>query len=56
MLRYNNKLDKNDKALDDDRVAFYKMILDFDSISSKDKIKLFNEFKDRNFSLTFMMI
>lgn len=53
MLRYNNKLDKNDKALDDDRVAFYKMILDFDNISSKDKIKLFNEFKDRNFSLTF---
>ena len=48
-----NKLDKNDKALDDDRVAFYKMILDFDNISSKDKIKLFNEFKDRNFSLTF---
>lgn len=53
MIRYNNKLDKNDKALDDDRVAFYKMILDFDNISSKDKIKLFNEFKDRNFSLTF---
>ena len=53
MIRYNNKLDKNDEALDDDRVAFYKMILDFDNISSKDKIKLFNEFKDRNFSLTF---
>lgn len=53
MIRYNNKLDKNDKALDDDRVAFYKMILDFDNISSKDKIKLFNEFKDINFSLTF---
>lgn len=53
MIRYNNKLDKNDKTLDDDRVAFYKMILDFDNISSKDKIKLFNEFKDRNFSLTF---
>lgn len=53
MIRYNNKLDKNDKALDDDRVAFYKMIFDFDNISSKDKIKLFNEFKDRNFSLTF---
>lgn len=53
MIRYNNKLNKNDKALDDDRVAFYKMILDFDNISSKDKIKLFNEFKDRNFSLTF---
>lgn len=53
MIRYNNKLDKNDVALDDDRVAFYKMILDFDNISSKDKIKLFNEFKDRNFSLTF---
>lgn len=53
MIRYNNKLDKNDGALDDDRVAFYKMILDFDNISSKDKIKLFNEFKDRNFSLTF---
>lgn len=53
MIRYNNKLDKNDKALDDDRVAFYKMILGFDNISSKDKIKLFNEFKDRNFSLTF---
>lgn len=53
MIRYNNKLDKNDKALDDDRVTFYKMILGFDNISSKDKIKLFNEFKDRNFSLTF---
>lgn len=53
MIRYNNKLDKNDKTLDDDRVAFYKMILGFDNISSKDKIKLFNEFKDRNFSLTF---
>lgn len=53
MIRYNNKLDKNDKVLDDDRVAFYKMILSFDNISSKDKIKLFNEFKDRNFSLTF---
>lgn len=53
MIRYNNKLDKDDKALDDDRVAFYKMILSFDNISSKDKIKLFNEFKDRNFSLTF---
>ncbi len=53
MIRYNNKLDKNDKVLDDDRVAFYKMILGFDNIFSKDKIKLFNEFKDRNFSLTF---
>ena len=53
MIRYNNKLNKNDKALDDDRVAFYKMILDFDNISSKDKIKLFNEFKDRNFSLIY---
>lgn len=53
MIRYNNKLDKNDKILDDDRVAFYKMILNFDNVSSKDKIKLFYELKDRNFSLTF---
>ena len=53
MIRYNDKLDEKDKILDDDRVAFYKMILDFDNISSKDKIKLFNELKDKNFNLTF---
>lgn len=53
MIRYNERLSDNDKVLDCDRVNFYKMILGFDSVSSVDKIKLYNEFKDKNFNLTF---
>ena len=53
MIRYNERLSDDDKVLDSDRVNFYKMILDFDSVSSVDKIKLYNEFKDKNFNLTF---
>ena len=53
MIRFNERLSDDDKVLDSDMVNFYKMILGFDSVSSVDKIKLYNEFKDKNFNLTF---
>ena len=32
MLRFNSKLDAEDKALDNDKIDFYQMILNFDKI------------------------
>ena len=32
MLRYNSKLDAEDKVLDNDKIDFYQMILNFDKI------------------------
>ncbi len=53
MIRYNDRLSVNDRVLDEVKVNFYKMILDIDSVSSVDKIKLYNDFKNKNFNLTF---
>ena len=53
MIRYNNSLVENDKVLDDDKVNFYKMILDFDKVSNNDKIILYNKLKKTNFSMVF---
>lgn len=53
MLRFNDKLDANNKVLDEDKVRFYEMILNFDSVSSDKKIELFNKLYDKNISFSF---
>lgn len=53
MLRYNDKLDDNLRVLNDDRVMFYRMILDIDKLSCDDKIKLFRELRDKNINVVF---
>ena len=53
MLRYNNLLDEGSKILDNDKCRFYETILDFDNIDNDIKIELYNNLKDKNFSLEF---
>lgn len=53
MLRFNGSLDDDKKILDDDRLNFYNMILNFDNISSSKKIDLYNNFKNKNINLMF---
>lgn len=53
MLRYNSKLDAEDKVLDNDKIDFYQMILNFDKVSCEDKIDLFNKLYDKNISFSF---
>lgn len=53
MLRYNDKLSSLDKVLDDERVLFYKMILDIDNRSSGEKVSLFKKLLGKNFSTIF---
>ena len=52
MLRYNNKL-TDSKVIDDERVSFYKTILNFDNVSSDDKIALFNKLMDKRIDIIF---
>lgn len=53
MLRYNNSLVVEDKVLDSEKVEFYNMILNFDSISSDGKIQMYNALKDKNINSIF---
>jgi len=53
MLRYNELLPDDEKILDNDKIKFYNMILEFDYVSSSDKIALYKCFKNRNFNLSF---
>ncbi len=53
MLRYNEGLDNNDRVLDEEKMAFYRMILNFDKVSNVDKINLYNRYNKSNFSLMF---
>lgn len=53
MLRYNNNLDIEHRVIDSERSSFYEMILNFDNISSEDKINLFNKLRDKNISTIF---
>ena len=53
MLRYNNNLDIEHRIIDSERSSFYEMILNFDNVSSEDKINLFNKLRDKNISTIF---
>lgn len=53
MIRYNSLLKENEKVLNLDKIEFYKNILNFDIISCEDKIKLYNELKNKNINLEF---
>lgn len=53
MLRYHNCLNDNDKFLDEEKIQFYKMILEIDKINCKDKIDLYYKLKTKNISLMF---
>lgn len=53
MLRYNNNLDIEHRVIDSERSSFYEMILNFDNVSSEDKINLFNKLRDKNISTIF---
>ena len=51
MLRYNSKLDE--KILDNEREEFYKLILNFDNISTVEKVEMFHKLKDKSINLMF---
>lgn len=53
MLRYNQMFEINKRIIDDKRLAFYNMILNFDKLDNPKKINLYNELKGKNFSLIF---
>lgn len=53
MIRYNNGLNTDKKILDNDKVCFYKSILDFDNLSNINKLSFYNSFKNKNVSLMF---
>lgn len=53
MLRYNSKLSDNEKVIPKEREDFYKKILDFDSVHSKEKIELFHKLRDKRVNYMF---
>ncbi len=53
MLRYNAKLSDDQKVIDDERREFYEMILNFDNVSSEEKVNLYNSLKDKKISYVF---
>lgn len=53
MLRYYEKLDINDNLISNDRIEFYKLILNIDRMDCYDKINLFYKLRDKNISLMF---
>lgn len=53
MIRYNYKLPLNEQILDEKKLNFYNLILNIDHISSEEKVKLYNNLKDKNINLMF---
>ena len=53
ILRYNEGLSDSEKVLDETKVNFYKMILNFDNVTSTDKINLYNRMKNQHVNLEF---
>lgn len=53
MLRYNQDLEKNERVLDDNKINFYKTIINIDKIKCNEKINLYNTLKSQNINLTF---
>ena len=53
MIRFNSKLPLNEKILDESKLEFYNLILKLDTIPSNEKIKLYNNLKDKNINLMF---
>lgn len=53
MIRFNDKLPSNSRVLDDEKICFYRKILDFDNVSSEDKITMFRKLRDKNINVVF---
>ena len=53
MFRFNNKLSTAEQILDTEKQKFYKLIINIDKMTNEDKIRLYNEFKDKNINLMF---
>lgn len=53
MFRFNSKLSPYEQILDVEKQKFYKLITNMDKITNEDKIRLYNEFKDKNINLMF---
>ena len=53
MFRFNNKLSPAEQILDTEKQKFYKLIINIDKMTNEDKIRLYNEFKDKNINLMF---
>mgnify|MGYP004627376969 CR=1 FL=1 len=53
MLRYLNHLEDKETVLHREKRQFYQKILDIDSLTNEDKIKLYYELKDKNIALSF---
>lgn len=53
MFRFNNKLSPTEQILDTEKQKFYKLIINIDKMTNEDKIRLYNEFKDKNINLMF---
>lgn len=53
MLRYNEKLDE--KILNEEKISFYQMILNIESLDNEQKIALYNNYKNKNIYTEFYL-
>lgn len=53
MFRFNSKLSSSEQILDIEKQKFYKLIINIDKMTNEDKIRLYNEFKNKNINLMF---
>lgn len=53
MLRYNECLSSDEKLLDEDKISFYQTILNIDNLNCDEKIRIYNNLKNKNVALMF---
>lgn len=51
ILRYNNLIDE--KVLDQEKIKFYNLILNIESLSNDEKIDIYNKYKNKNVQTSF---
>lgn len=53
MLRYNELLNMDEKILSDNKIKFYESILNIENLNNKQKLDIYNTYKDLNYNLVF---
>lgn len=53
MLRFHDALDDKAKFIEEDRLDFYRSILDIDKFGCEDKIEMYRKLKDKQIHLLF---
>lgn len=53
MLRYHKSLKPETRILDEEKISFYEKVLQIDQLSNKDKVRFYQQFKDKNIAFMF---